>query len=748
MKKLFSKALLLCRFKFKLTQYLLLLLLLISNSVAAQNLALNKPVYVSSVESPGTNAKHFVNDGDFSTYWASEYNDNEWVIIDLQDEYNLGELKIHWEGSYSKRYAIEISLDNNNYETIRTFTKYDAGTDSINLDFIRLAGVTARYLKINCLERATVYGNAIYEIEVYGKPSNIALNKPVYVSSTSGYKPNSKTLLNDGDIDSYWASDLNENQIIIIDLKQQYNLDMGMIGWQEVPKKYSVEVSSDGKNYISDVTYTQNFPDPSNPNTQQTNLLNLNSYMGIRFVRITCLEKARTEYSYAIREFKISAKSFVESSNVALDKPSYVSSVESPGTNAKHFVNDGDFSTYWASEYNDNEWVIIDLQEDYILEELKIHWEGSYSKRYAIEISSDNSSYLTIYNEEYGSGGREDIDLNFETARYLKVSFKERATVYGNAIYEIEIFGQKIYKSTGYSFDNNGNTFEWKNFGLQDWAIENTKQTSYRDGIAIPWYYYEFSEGMYGVYTTTTPEGGEKLYNLSAVMGIDDNSAFNYPQYRKEFAPEGWRVPSVEDWEILENYLISNGYNYDGSTSENKISKAMASTTGWNYSNNEGGPGNDQSTNNSSGFNAIPVGRGPENYLEGNSTGFWAPIENNINYYNAGVSLNYNSPNLSFFYYSSDDAQSVRFVRDVQPLTASTNNYSKPLSVYPNPTTSIVTIEGGAVYNIEVYSLQGRKLMTQKGNSIDLSALSNAIYFIKATNTTNKQQQIYKVIKE
>jgi hypothetical protein len=76
---------------------------------------------------------------------------------------------------------------------------------------------------------------------------------------------------------------------------------------------------------------------------------------------------------------------------------------------------------------------------------------------------------------------------------------------------------------------------------------------------------------------------------------------------------------------------------------------------------------------------------------------------------------------------------SVRFVRDAS--TASTNDYSKLEAIYPNPTSSIVTIEGAHVYEIEVYSLQGRKLMTHKGNSIDLSALSNAMYLIKATNT-------------
>ena len=100
----------------------------------------------------------------------------------------------------------------------------------------------------------------------------------------------------------------------------------------------------------------------------------------------------------------------------------------------------------------------------------------------------------------------------------------------------------------------------------------------------------------------------------------------------------------------------------------------------------------------------------------------------------------------SNFVASKKYGHSVRFVRDAQ--TASTKDYSKPVAIYPNPTSSIVTIEDGAAYDIEVYSLQGRKLMTQKGNSIDLSALSNAMYLIKATNTANKQQQIFKVIKE
>ena len=52
----------------------------------------------------------------------------------------------------------------------------------------------------------------------------------------------------------------------------------------------------------------------------------------------------------------------------------------------------------------------------------------------------------------------------------------------------------------------------------------------------------------------------------------------------------------------------SYSYNYDDTTADNKIVKAMASTKGWNSSKNAGAIGNEQSTNNSCGFNASPEG--------------------------------------------------------------------------------------------------------------------------------------------
>ena len=54
--------------------------------------------------------------------------------------------------------------------------------------------------------------------------------------------------------------------------------------------------------------------------------------------------------------------------------------------------------------------------------------------------------------------------------------------------------------------------------------------------------------------------------------------------------------------------MIAHGYNYDGTTTGNKIAKSMAAQTSWSTSTNTGAIGNNLSTNNSSGFSAFPGG--------------------------------------------------------------------------------------------------------------------------------------------
>ena len=270
---------------------------------------------------------------------------------------------------------------------------------------------------------------------------------------------------------------------------------------------------------------------------------------------------------------------------------------------------------------------------------------------------------------------------------------------------------------------------------------------TYRDGTPIP----EVTDNAEWANLTTgawcyynNDETKPRLYNWYAVMGIHDPASLSNPSLRKEFAPEGWHVPTDGEWTTLEEHLIANGYNYDDTITENKIAKAMASTTGWSSTPFTGTIGNDQSSNNSSGFNAFPEGfryRYGSFNIEGLNAIFWSSTENDTGLaWNRSLS-SYYSDLYRLFVGFKLFGLSVRFVRDAS--TASTeNNQSNTITIYPNPTISELVLEAEQISftkqdNIKVFSILGKELYSSSINSqktiIDLSKYSHGTYILVTT---------------
>ncbi|MGA2408607.1 MAG: fibrobacter succinogenes major paralogous domain-containing protein [Bacteroidales bacterium] len=175
--------------------------------------------------------------------------------------------------------------------------------------------------------------------------------------------------------------------------------------------------------------------------------------------------------------------------------------------------------------------------------------------------------------------------------------------------------------------DIDNNVYNTVKIGTQVWMAENLKTTKYNDGTPIPnitvdatW--AALTTGAYGDYNNTPSNSTTygRLYNWYAV---DNNAGTKVVSNGgKNVCPTGWHVPSDAEWTTLENYLILNGYNWDGTTTGDKIAKSMASTSGWTASETLGTVstsgwtvygtlgtvGNDQASNNKSGFTAFPSG--------------------------------------------------------------------------------------------------------------------------------------------
>jgi len=221
--------------------------------------------------------------------------------------------------------------------------------------------------------------------------------------------------------------------------------------------------------------------------------------------------------------------------------------------------------------------------------------------------------------------------------------------------------------------DIDGNTYDYLTYGDQVWTVENAEMVTYRDGTPIPevtdateW--ENLTTGAWAYYNNDPTK--PRLYNWYAVMGIHDAASLPDATLRKEFAPEGWHVPSDAEWITLEEHLIANGYNYDSTTTGNKIAKAMASTTGWVSQTNAGAPGNDQSINNSSGFNAFSEGGRYHIGLfndEGGNAIFWSSTESDIESDTDAAWNRYLASDYSYLFrsnFSKRSGFSVRFVRD------------------------------------------------------------------------------------
>jgi uncharacterized protein (TIGR02145 family) len=198
--------------------------------------------------------------------------------------------------------------------------------------------------------------------------------------------------------------------------------------------------------------------------------------------------------------------------------------------------------------------------------------------------------------------------------------------------------------------------------GTQTWTVENLRTTKYNDGTAIP-----LVTGTTEWSALTTP--GYCWYNNSTVTTEQEKWGALYNWYTVNtgiLAPTGWHVPTDAEWTTLENYLIANGYNWDGSTSVDKIGKSLAAKTDWTSYPTAGCVGNDLSSNNLTGFSALPGGYRDYDgncFNQSNYSYWWHATEGggSIPYYRG---LYYANASLNRSFYSYDNGFSVRLLRD------------------------------------------------------------------------------------
>ncbi|NLA15113.1 MAG: hypothetical protein GX877_01060 [Bacteroidales bacterium] len=234
---------------------------------------------------------------------------------------------------------------------------------------------------------------------------------------------------------------------------------------------------------------------------------------------------------------------------------------------------------------------------------------------------------------------------------------------------------QKVFKTDGEFTDSrDGRVYKLVYIGDQVWMAENLAYlpkvvgpTTGSPNIALLYVLGYDGTDVAAAKATAYYKTYGVIYNWSAAMA-GKTSSNSIPSGVQGICPDGWHLPSDAEWTQLEDYLITHGYNYDNTTTGNKIAKSLASASGWNDYPVTGTVGNTDypAYRNKSGFSALPGGTRFQNgtiRLIGSNGRWWSSTEQSSSYtWYRG--LDYDSSGMDRNYTNKSVGHSVRCVRD------------------------------------------------------------------------------------
>lgn len=345
------------------------------------NIALNKPVTSNSPYGYNTALNALINDGNAGTRWSSLWQSNQSVTIDLEEAYYIEKVIIDWETACAASYKVQISLDGNSFTDVYYDSQGNGGSDEIFFSVVR-----ARYVRMLGITPATQWGFSIFEMKVYkGEPEG----------TVADFHRNST--------DPVYAG---------------------------IPVCFT-DVSSG-----TPTGWSWTFPGATPAATTAQNPCVTYGAPGRYNVTLTISSAAGTDSeTKSIEVFK------EPPGNVALNKPVTSDAPYNDNPELNALVNDGDQATRWASKWENNQSLTIDLQVSFLISKVVLQWETAFANQYKIQGSSDGSVWSDIVHITNGNGAVDELEFSTRSVRYVRILCVNAATIWGFSIYEMEVYG-------------------------------------------------------------------------------------------------------------------------------------------------------------------------------------------------------------------------------------------------------------------------------------------------------------------
>lgn len=207
--------------------------------------------------------------------------------------------------------------------------------------------------------------------------------------------------------------------------------------------------------------------------------------------------------------------------------------------------------------------------------------------------------------------------------------------------------------------DIDGNIYKTVTIGTQIWMAENLKATKFNDGTEIPLAKVDANEWADHTVAASTTPAYCWLYDSASVYKDRYGAFYNgFTVIRNNLCPDGWHVPSDQDWTILITYLGGE------SVAGGKLKET--GTINWNEPNN--------GATNETGFTARAGGSisdNGSNWYNRSYSFWWSSTVNNEKYLWTR-DINFNVPSISRNYAEMQVGNSVRCIKDATLETPGT----------------------------------------------------------------------------
>lgn len=375
-----------------------------SSGCGTENIALDKEAFASTYQ--GNFYASYVTDGDLETRWGSEFSDDEWIGIDLEDTFNICQVELYWEAAYGASYEVRLGFtdDIDDSEVIASIDDSDGGEDLLITD----SNVAGQFLWIKGISRALVeYGYSLFEVRVYGgenttevdteaptNPTNLSASAAVYAVTLS------------------WGA-ASDNVGV-----ESYKVFEGT----------TLKATIDGSSNSMTISGLE-------PGTTYTYTVKAYDQAGNA--------SSGVDVTFQTEENSGSEDGAIGIGNLALSLPVTASSVVDGSTNVADFAVDGNITSRWESAFTDDEWITVDLGQKYQIGRIILHWETASGKHYLLQVSDDNENWETIYefeNDTLAEEERTDDLLVSGAGQYVRMQGIERNTQWSYSLFEFEVY--------------------------------------------------------------------------------------------------------------------------------------------------------------------------------------------------------------------------------------------------------------------------------------------------------------------